>query len=163
MARPITLEPPLSDPRAELIARLDQAPTKHAEAILAAYNLLESLHDRGVFDLLHGALESENKLLQILVDAANSPESIRGLRNLVQLVNMLGEIDPESLRVWTRVVPDALKSMTEPTGNMGLWKLLRQFRNPDVRRGIAAINKLLETLGRDLTTTAAAGRNERVR
>ena len=108
-------------------------------------------------------LSSENKLLQILVDAANSPESIRGLRNLVQLVNMLGEIDPESLRVWTRVVPDALKSMTEPTGNMGLWKLLRQFRNPDVRRGIAAINKLLETLGRDLTTTAAAGRNERVR
>ncbi len=163
MARPITLEPPRSDPRAELIARLDQAPTKHTEALLAAYDVLESLHNRGVLDLLHGALQSENKLLEILVDAANSPESIRGLRNLVQLVKMLGEIDPESLRVWTRVVPDALKSMTEPTGKMGLWKLLHQFRNPNVRRGIAAINKLLETLGRDLSAKGPAGTNESVR
>lgn len=153
MARPITLPPPATDPKAELIARLEQAPTEHAEALLAAYDLLESLHDRGMLDLLHGALESENKLLQILVDAANSPESIRGLRNLMQLVKMLGEIDPESLRVWTRVVPDALKAMTEPMGKIGLWKLLRQFRNPDVRRGIAAVNKLLETLGRELSGT----------
>jgi uncharacterized protein YjgD (DUF1641 family) len=64
---------------------------------------------------------------------------------------MLGAIDPDSLRVWTRVVPDALEKMTEPTGKIGLFKLLRQFRNPNVRRGIAAVNTLLETLGRDLS------------
>jgi uncharacterized protein YjgD (DUF1641 family) len=151
MARLITQAPPKSDPKAELIGRLERAPSDHAEALLAAYDLLDSLHRRGALDLLRGVVDSEPELLQIVVEAANSPESIRGLRNLVQVIKMLGAIDPESLRVWTRVVPDAIKKMTEPTGKMGLFKLLRQFRDPNVRRGIAAVNTLLETLGRDLS------------
>jgi uncharacterized protein YjgD (DUF1641 family) len=154
MARPTTLPPPKSDPKAELLARLERAPAEHAQSILAAYDLLDSLHNRGALDLFRGVVKSQPKLLELLVEAANSPESIRGLRNLVQLVNMLGAIDPDSLRVWARVIPDAMEKMTEPTGNIGLFKLLRQFRNPNVRRGIAAVNTLLETLGRGLSPTA---------
>jgi uncharacterized protein YjgD (DUF1641 family) len=47
-----------------------------------------------------------------------------------------------------------MKTMTEHREPIGLWRLLKQFRNPDVRRGIAAVDTLLETLGRELSANA---------
>ena len=48
MAQPIPLEIPPRNPRAELRSRLEQAPEEHAEAVLAAYEVLQQLHERGV-------------------------------------------------------------------------------------------------------------------
>src|SRR5271163_599938 len=98
MAQPIALEPPPVDPRVELQNRLQDAPAEHAEALLAAYEVLQGLHDRGVLDLMRGALGSGDKVLEIAVTAAQSPGSIRGIRNLLLLVNTLGAIEPELLK-----------------------------------------------------------------
>ena len=54
MARPIPLELPKRDPREELHSRLEKAPAEHAEAILAGFEVLQGLHDRGVLELLRG-------------------------------------------------------------------------------------------------------------
>ena len=56
MAKPIPLELPARDPRMELQARLQNAPLEHAQALLGAYEVLQGLHDRGVFELMRGAL-----------------------------------------------------------------------------------------------------------
>src|SRR5258705_3422351 len=111
MAQPIPLNLPARDPRAELQARLQNAPQEHAEALLAAYEVLQGLHDRGVLDLLRGALESGDNVLDIAVRAAESPASVRGIRNLILLINMLGEIDPEVLKLFTAAAPPALRMM----------------------------------------------------
>jgi hypothetical protein len=58
MARPISLELPPRDPREELRKRLEQAPVTHAEALLDSYQLLQQLHDHGVFELLRGVLRN---------------------------------------------------------------------------------------------------------
>jgi uncharacterized protein YjgD (DUF1641 family) len=159
MAQPIPLELPLTDARTELTARLAAAPAEHAEALLAAYDVLQGLHDRGVFDVLRGALGASDKLLEAAVEAGKSPEAIAGLRNFIQLVKLLGTVEPEALSIWTRAIPQAMKTMTEPSEPIGLWRLLKQFRNPDVRRGIAAVNTLLETLGRELSAMSSASTN----
>src|SRR5437868_12777067 len=62
MAQPIPLELPARDPRAELQARLQNAPLDHAQALMAAYEVLQGLHDRGVFEMLRGALGSTNNV-----------------------------------------------------------------------------------------------------
>src|SRR6266513_4923510 len=98
MSQPIRLEFPPRDARAELQTRLQDAPLQHAEALLSGYDLLQRLHDRGVLDLLRGGLGSSDKVLEIAVDAAQSPQSIRGIRNLLLVINMLGTIDPDQLR-----------------------------------------------------------------
>jgi hypothetical protein len=77
MARPIPLTLPVRDPRAELQLRLQNAPAEHAEAILAACEVLQGLHECGVLELARGALQSSDKVLEIAVDAAQSPQSIR--------------------------------------------------------------------------------------
>src|SRR5438874_12440096 len=82
VAQPIALKLHAYDPRITLQSRLRDAPAAHAEALLDAYEVIQGLHDRGVLDLLRGALGSGDKLLDIAVGAAESLASIRGIRNL---------------------------------------------------------------------------------
>jgi uncharacterized protein YjgD (DUF1641 family) len=153
MARPIPLTAPLRDPRAELNARLESAPAEHAEAILAAYEVLQGLHDRGVLELLRGALGSSDKVLEIAVTAANSPHAIRSMRNLILLGKLIGNIDPQQLAAVTRAVPEALKPSGGDSRPPGIWKLLTALWNANVRRGLGAAISLLEMFGRNLGKT----------
>src|SRR5262245_54382840 len=97
MAQPVHLELPANDPRAEFMARVQNAPAKHAEALLSAYEVLQGLHNRGVLELMRGAIGSSDKVLEIIVEGANAPEAIRGIRNLTILARVLGSIEPELL------------------------------------------------------------------
>jgi len=45
MAQPIPLQLAPRDPQRALNVRLEQAPLEHAEAVLAAYEVLQGLHD----------------------------------------------------------------------------------------------------------------------
>lgn len=150
MAQPISLDLPPRDARAELQARLATAPLAHAAALLEGYELLQSLHDRGLFDLLRGALGSSDKLIELAVETAKSPESIRALRNALLLFNMLGSIDPEKLRIFTQAIPPVVEAAGGRTRSVGIGRLIADFFNKDFRRGMGAVNAALETLGKRL-------------
>jgi uncharacterized protein YjgD (DUF1641 family) len=157
MAQPIEMKPSVIDARAALQQRLLNAPAEHAEALLAGYELLQGLHDRGVIDFLRGAVGSSEKVLDIVVDATKTPGSIRGIRNLMILVNMLSAIDPETLSRSTRAVPIALQAIGEEPESLGLWRLMKDFLwNQQFRRGLAVINKLIEALGNGPSGAPAA-------
>jgi uncharacterized protein YjgD (DUF1641 family) len=150
MARPITYVSPPYDPAAELSSRLQNAPAEHAEAMLALYEVLQGMHDRGVLELLRGALGSGDKVVDTLVELADSPEAVKGVRNLLVLTRALAEIDPELLKCLSRALPQALEQVgrePEPPGFLGL---LRHFRSRDLRRGVVFVNALLEAFGRNL-------------
>jgi len=151
MAQPIPLELPPRDPRAELQVRLQNAPLEHAEALLAAYQVLQGMHDRGVFDLMRGALGSSDHPLETFVQAAKSPESIRSIRNFIIIARTFGEMDPELVRGFTRSLPEAIAA-THAAGPKppGFWSILKRFRNPEFRRGLILVNSLLEAFGRNL-------------
>jgi uncharacterized protein YjgD (DUF1641 family) len=151
MARPIPLELAPRDPRRELNSRLQQAPLEHAEAVLAAYEVLQGLHDHGVLELMRGTLGGSEKILEQVVAVASGPESIRVTRKLLLLVTTLGEIEPALLSDLTRAIPKALvQANAEESKPPGLYKLMSTFWNPDFRRGLAAFNHLLVAFGRNL-------------
>jgi uncharacterized protein YjgD (DUF1641 family) len=151
MAKPIPLELPRTDPRLVLQARLENAPAEHAEALLAAYEVLQGLHDRGVLDLMRGALGSGDKVLEIAVNAAQSPASIHGIRNLLLMVNTLGAIEPELLKTFMQIIPQTLQTMVRNPEPPGLWRLIQDFLwNQEFRRGMATLNTFFEVLGRNL-------------
>jgi uncharacterized protein YjgD (DUF1641 family) len=154
MARPIPLELPKRDPREELRSRLEQAPIEHAEAVLAGFEVLQGLHDRGVLELLRGVLDGGNKILEIVVEATKTPEAIRGIRNLLIMTKIIGAIDPELLEKFAVAVPDALAgaAKAEEKDPPGFWEVLRIVRSRNLRRGLAAMNSALETLGRNFST-----------
>jgi uncharacterized protein YjgD (DUF1641 family) len=152
MAQPIPLHLAPRDPREQFSSRLQQAPLDHAEAVLAAYEVLQGLHDRGVLELMRGTLGGGNKILEQVVAVASSPESIRATRNLLLLLTTLGEIDPVLLSDLTRAIPRALvQAHVEQRKPPGLVKLLSTFWNKDFRRGLAAFNDLIVAFGKNLT------------
>jgi uncharacterized protein YjgD (DUF1641 family) len=152
MAQPIPLELPPRDPREERNSRLQQAPLEHAEAVLAAYEVLQGLHDRGVLELMRGMLGGSEKILEQVVAVGSGAQSIRATRNLLLLVTTLGEIEPALLSDLTRALPKALvQANAEEAKPPGLFKLMSTFWNKDFRHGLAAFNDLLVVFGRNLT------------
>jgi uncharacterized protein YjgD (DUF1641 family) len=151
MARPIPLELPPRDQQRELNSRLQQAPLEHAEAVLAAYEVLQGLHDRGVLELMRGVLGGSEKILEQVVAVGSGAQSIRATRNMLLLATMLGEIEPALLSDLTRAIPKALvQANAEEAKPPGLFKLMSTFWNKDFRRGLAAFNNLLVVFGRNL-------------
>jgi uncharacterized protein YjgD (DUF1641 family) len=151
MAQPIPLELPARDARAELQTRLQNAPVEHAEALLAAYEVLQGLHDRGALELMRGALGSSDKVIEIVVEASKTPESIRGIRNMIILMKILGTVQPELLEGFARSVPEALaETKACDSKPPGFWGILKQFLNRDFRRGLVLVNSLLQAFGRNL-------------
>jgi uncharacterized protein YjgD (DUF1641 family) len=145
---------PKRDRQEQLRSRLEKAPDEHAEALLAGLDVLQSLHDQGVLELLRGVLGGGNKILEIVVDASKSPEAIRGIRNLVIVTKILGSMDPELLKKFTEATPDVLVSAAkaQATPPPGLWESFRILRSKNLRRGLAAANNLLEALATNFHT-----------
>jgi uncharacterized protein YjgD (DUF1641 family) len=151
MARPMALELPPRDPREELRKRLEEAPVKHAEALLDSYELLGKLREHGLFELLRGALGASDKLIETAVDAARSDEAIRAIRNAIILGKILGAINPEVLQSVAVAVGETLECYEKPIIEPpGLFSLIAQFGHKELRRSMALLNKFLESLGNQI-------------
>jgi uncharacterized protein YjgD (DUF1641 family) len=150
MAQPIPLELPPRDPRRELQCRLQNAPVEHAEALLAAYDVLQALHDRGALDMVRGALSAGDKMIEDVVQLTNTPEGIQAIRNTVILIKTVGALDPDMLNAFFGAMPAALCVATAPDPP-SLWQLVNKFRSKHFRRGLAMINALLEGFGSNIS------------
>src|SRR6266498_3480450 len=149
MAQPIPLQMPARDPRAELQIRLRNAPLQHAEALLSGYELLQRLHDRGVLDLLRGALGSSDKVIEIVVDAAKTPEAIIAARNLLILSKVVFTLEPELLEDIAKTVPNSLTQAREEKP-LSLWQMFKKMCSHDTRRALSTMLNVLESFGKSL-------------
>jgi uncharacterized protein YjgD (DUF1641 family) len=151
MAAPIRLQGLSYDPRNELRARLDAAPVEHSEALLESYEVLQALHDRGILAAIKGALGASDTVIESVVDFVKTPESIRTIRNLLLLVKLLGNIEPELLSGVLGAVPGALeKGGEKDTNPPSLISLAQRFANKESRRGMAVAAEVLEAVGRSV-------------
>lgn len=151
MAQPIPLEVPPRNPRAELQARLLNAPEEHAEAVLAAYEVLQELHNHGVLEIMRGALAASDELLERVVDNVSTPASIRGIRNLLFWRRILGSIEPEWFQGIFQAIPEGLAQATAEHKPIGFFGLLRRLSSKDSLRGLAATVDFLQAFGRNLS------------
>jgi uncharacterized protein YjgD (DUF1641 family) len=149
MAQPILLEIPRRDPREALSERLKSAPHEHAEALLNVYEILQELQDRGVLELAKGALGSSEEVLQILVNVANKPEMIRGIRNMMILVKIASSFEPELLEGVEQAVQEGLAEARKPKP-MGLWQLIKKLLSQESRRVLVATATILQSVGKRL-------------
>lgn len=151
MAQPIALEMPPRDPKRELLARLEQAPAEHAAALLDGYELLQSMHEHGIFITIRGLLGAGDKLTEAVSEKANTEQAIRAMRNAILLTEMLGSIDPELLQgtcvAVSQTLGDVRKVSHEPPS---LLSLLGSFLSRDLRRGLGLVSTLLGNLAYQL-------------
>ncbi len=153
MARPIALNIPPRDVREELRVRLEQAPEDHAEALLAGYEVLQLLHERGILDLLRGALGARDEILDTVVGQADKPAVIRAIRNLLFWRRTLGRLDPQAFTAIFAAIPEGLARATAPRERpVSLPGLLKRAVSKDTLRGLEAGVDFLESFGRQLNS-----------
>ncbi len=130
-----------ADSREDLIRRVQQAPVEHAEAVLAAYDVLQKLHEKNVLQLLSGLLSAGDTVINHVVDVISSKEMVSALRILLLCSNVLKEVDPDKLHA-------VLTSSTGETPS--LLSIGKQAASKDARRAMAAGVALLNILGEAL-------------
>ncbi len=151
MAQPIALEIPPRNPRAELQSRLEHAREEHAEAVLAAYEVLQQLHDRGVLEIVRGALAASDEILEKVVDGARTPEAIRAIRNLLFWRLILWSIEPEWFKGLFQAIPEGIAQATaEREQPVSFLRLLQRLIHKDSLRALAAAFDFLQAFGRHL-------------
>jgi len=124
--------------RDDLMRRVDQAPVEHAEAVLAAYDLLQRLHEKGLIDLLNGLLSAGDTVVDRVVDVISSREMVTALRIALIFGNLLSSIDADKLHA---VI---CKSGKEAPSLLTIGK---QAISKDARRSMAVAVGLLNVLG----------------
>jgi uncharacterized protein YjgD (DUF1641 family) len=130
------------DSRGDLIRRVEQAPIEHAEAVLAAFDLLQRLHEKGLLDLLNGLLSAGDTVVDHVVDVVSSKEMVTALRIGLIFSNLLTLIDADALHA---VIAEAGKETPS------LLALGKQAASKDARRGLATAVGLLNVFGAALS------------
>jgi uncharacterized protein YjgD (DUF1641 family) len=131
-----------TDRREDLIRRVEQAPMEHAEAVLATYDLLQRLHEKGLLDLFNGLLSAGDTVVDRVVDVVSSKEMVTALRIGLIFSSVLSSIDADALHA---VLAGAGKETPS------LLTLGKQATSKDARRGMAAAVGLLNVFGAALS------------
>lgn len=148
MAQPISYIP--SPPRVESAEdRLRQATAAHADAIASGYEVLQLLHDRGVLELMRGALGARDEIVESVTGAVNTPDATRAIRNFILLTKFFGSIPSDVLNSLAMTVVDGShkkKAQKAPS----LWQLFRRCREENTRFALSVILDLAESFGKGL-------------
>jgi uncharacterized protein YjgD (DUF1641 family) len=150
MAKPVEFRPVPRPAIEETKRKLEAAPLEHAEAVLNAYRTLQMLHDSDTLDMVRGLLGAGDTVLNESVSVLTSAKSMRAIRNLLVLLNLAGEIDPQLLHSLADSLTPLVKPPVSPPEPPSLFQLARRLFSRDVRRVLAIGVATLETLGRGM-------------
>lgn len=131
-----------ADSREDLLRKVNEAPAKHAEAVLAAYEVLEKLHEKDVLNLMKGLLGAKDTVVDHVADLVSSQEMVNLLRLSLLAGNLLKEINPDDLH-------GVLK---EAEGKPpSLFQIARRMTSKNARRAMGAAGGLLNVFGAALS------------
>lgn len=85
------------DKRKKDLEEIETALLRNKDAILESLHILQHMNERGVLALLRGLFGQGDKVMDILVKKANTPETANMLKNLLLLSGVLGMLDVKQL------------------------------------------------------------------
>jgi uncharacterized protein YjgD (DUF1641 family) len=127
-----------ADSRDDLMRRVRNAPTEHAEAILAAYEVLAKLHEKDVLSTLNGLLGAKDMVVDKLADVVSSTEMVNLLRLGLLAGNLMKDINPDALH-------DALNDVSSQPPS--LFQIAKRMMSRDARRALGAAGSVLNIFG----------------
>lgn len=147
MASPISFKPQPVDPHQELMKRVEAAPRQHAEALLVAWDLLQTAHDKGILDLAQGLIGGRDVIAGKLAEAGKSEEGVAALRNALAVGRILASFDPAMLQRMAQAFENDGQAPRVEKKAPGIFALMRRAFSADGRRGIGFMTSLLAKVG----------------
>jgi uncharacterized protein YjgD (DUF1641 family) len=100
-------------------------------------------------DFARGLVSGGDHLIDTLVEAVDTPESVRGIRNFLLLTKFFSSIRPEILDSLAQAVTEGAKREKSHKAP-GFFQLYRRLRNEDTRHALAVTLDLIESVGKGL-------------
>lgn len=150
MAVPLSFKPQPVDPHLELERRLAHAPREHAEALLVVYDILQTAHNNGTLDAIHGLIYARDKIAGRLAEAANTPEGTDALLNLLELGKTFASLDPKVLAPLAGAMRQSSDQHRQEKTPPSIWQIFRRATSEDGRRGLSFFALLLSNFGKSL-------------
>ena len=147
MAQPLSFTPPPVDPHLELMRKVEAAPREHAEALLVAWDTLQTAHDQGLLDLLQGLMGGRDIIAGKLAEAVVLPESISAIRNLIALGRIMAAVDPEMLHRLAKAMDQGMQGPKPDGETPSMFRILRQATSPAGKRGLSFAVQMLVAIG----------------
>jgi hypothetical protein len=133
--------------RYDLIRRLEEAPEKHAEAILNTYELLQRMHEKGLIDIANGLLSASDTVIERVADVVSSKQAITALRLALIGANLLDLVDPDTVSAALSVPKN------EPHT---LWRVIKQAVASYFRLVLVTAIELVKVFGHSVRKREAA-------
>lgn len=140
--------------------RVTAGTAQSADALLETLELLRELHERRVLQTLLRVVQGGEGLSVQALEVLNEPGSVRAIRNLLEVVKLLGSIEPEAIRTVSGALADGVRAGAERVRQreqIGMKELLSLSRDPDLGLALGALVDVLRGFGRGLREREAYG------
>jgi hypothetical protein len=150
VAEPIRAYTPQRNVREELRAKVEDAPIQHAQAVLAAYELLQAAQDHGVLDTMRGAIGAGDAIVSKVAEYANSPEGIRAMRNFLALSRVFANLDPAKVDAVAKALAgNQCREEGQNCEPPSLWQTFQRITGRNSRQTLATIAAVTDAFGRE--------------
>jgi len=148
MAQPIRNYTPHRNEQEELRTRVENAPVQHAQALLAAYDLLQEAQDHGILDTLRGAIGAGDAIVDKASEYAGTPEGVRAMRNFLALSRVFAHLNPDKVdAVANAITEDQCREAVPGCEPPSIWKSLQRMSSHNSRRTLATIAAVTDAFG----------------
>ncbi|WP_174731683.1 DUF1641 domain-containing protein [Mesobacillus harenae] len=140
------------DKRKKDLEEVETALIENKESILELITVVNHMHDRGILSLLNGLFGQGDKVLNVLVKAADKPETTNTLKNLLLMVGTLGtinvkQLEPMLLKINSGIARVAESNETEE--KTGYFDLVKSLKDPEINSAITLLMTFLKGMGED--------------
>jgi uncharacterized protein YjgD (DUF1641 family) len=140
------------DKRKRDLEEVETALLENKEAILESLKVMKHMHECGVISLLSGLFGQGDKVLDVLVKAADKPEATNMLKNLLLMGGMLGLLNVKQLEPFILKVNSGIARVAEQNDSdekVGYFDLARSLKDPEINRAISLLLNFLKGMGQE--------------
>lgn len=147
----------INDLRAEAMGNVEAALVDNQDGVTEFVALLGALQQKGVLEMATSLLQQGEEVLSLVVEHANQPAAVGGIKSVIALAQGLSKIDAQALgHVFAGVAyaSEQWRLGSEPN-KVGMGTVWKSLRDPDVSRGLAAVLALLKGIGQSVNESTS--------
>ncbi|WP_409300992.1 DUF1641 domain-containing protein [Peribacillus sp. SCS-155] len=140
------------DKRKKDLLEVEAALLDNKEAILESLQIMKHMQERGVLSLLSGLFGQGDKVMDILVKAADKPEATNMLKNLLLMGGLLGTLNVRQLEPFILKLNSGIARVSEHKDQdekVGYFDLVRSLKDPEINNALSFLLTFLRGMGQE--------------
>jgi uncharacterized protein YjgD (DUF1641 family) len=136
--------------QAESLSELLSLIAENKESIRITLEIVKELHSAGLLEILKGLLKTRDKVGVIAMEQINQPSMHRTIKNGIQALQLLGEVDPDKLSRILNAANNGLENITESNEKLSKWGMIKSLNDPNVSSSFSMMINFLKGMGEEL-------------